>query len=265
MGIYSENLIDSMGEAAVMYDEANLYDKLTIINGRRPVIHQRSSDCFAVTLIGKELRISIRGSDGSHIWQKAIVWIDNLLNSKPDKQGCHPGFKEAAEWILGWLVLSYRILDKDFDSVNVSCHSRGTGIGVNLLPILGEYLWSHEKRVPINMDAFAFVPGMNQFGIKNIWDAAYDKYGITARFVRNPRDIATTMRRGPGASQGADPYNGVNYIELPPDTWIQKVIKKIGGFHEHRPREYADGMILLFKGNQKLVGRIRKYRNMMVN
>lgn len=259
------DLIDSLGEAAVMYDEKECADKLIVINGRKPRIYNRYTDCFAVTLVGTQLRIAIRGTDGSNVWQKASVWIDNLFNRGPDETGRHPGFLEAAEWIAYKLVGDYHIDAVHFDSVNISCHSRGTGIGVILAPMLAKYLYDHGVKAPVNLDAFAPVPGYNSHGIKTIWDVAHNKYGITARMVINPRDIATTSCRGSRWKDGADPVAGVTTITLPPDTWVQKVFKRIGGVHEHRPREYADGMAIYYKKYPEMVKRIKAYRKMMVN
>ena len=257
-------LIDSLAEAAVMYDEKYCSDKLTVINGRRPRIYDRYTDCFAVTLVGTQLRISIRGTDGSSVWQKAAVWLSNLFDKGPDETGRHPGFREAAEWILHKLIHEYHFEYIHFDNVNVSCHSRGTGIGVIFVPILAKYLDGIGIRVPIHIDAIAPVPGYNQHGLK-IWYKAHNDYGVTGCLVINPRDMVTTVCRGDKWKDGADIFVGVNKITLPPDTWIQKVFKRIGGVHEHRPREYADGLALYFKKSPEAVAQIKKYRKMFVN
>lgn len=258
-------LIDSLAEAAIMYDEKDRVDKLVVINGRKPQIYNRYTDCFAVTLVGDQLRISIRGTDGSTFWQKAAAWLSNLFDREPDEAGRHPGFREAAEWILGKLMLDYRIDSVGFTFVNVSCHSRGTGIGVILVPILAKYLAENNIRVPINIDAFAPVPGYNRHGVETIWNKAHSEYGVTGRLVINPRDMATTMCRGERWGQGTDIEAGVIRLVLPPDTWMQKTFKRIGGVHEHRPREYADGLAVYYKKSPAVVRQIKKYRKMFVN
>jgi hypothetical protein len=260
------DLIDSLAEAAVMYDEKECIDKLTIITGRKPVLYTRYTDAFAVTHVNDIICIDIRGTDGSSVWQKAAVWLSNLFDSKPDATGRHPGFREAAEWIMSVLKDQYNIKDKKFSRVIVSCHSRGTGIGVILVPILAEYLGKLINiKAHIRINAFAPVPGYNKVGMQTIWNEAHTKYGVTGTLITNPRDMATTICRGDKWKDGADIEAGVVRLVLPPDSFIQKLFKCINGVHEHRPREYADGMVIHFKKSPEKVERMKKYRKMFVN
>lgn len=259
------DLVDSLAEAAVMYDEENCSDKLTVITGRKPNIYNRYTDAFAVTRIYDEIRLVIRGTDGSSVWQKLAVWLSNLFDRKPDITGCHPGFKEAAEWILERLDKEYDLKQRMFKKITVSCHSRGTGIGVILVPLLADYLNKYKSDAQIHINAFAPVPGYNQTGMCNIWNHAHNKYGVTGTLIINPRDLATSIKRGAGWNDGADIEAGVIKLILPPDTFIQKIFKRINGVHEHRPREYADGLIAYFKNNSEKVKRLKKYRKMFVN
>ena len=262
------DLIDSLSEAAVMYDEKACVDKLMIITGRRPTLYRRYTDAFAVTHVNDAILIDIRGTDGNTVWQKAAVWLSNLFDSKPDETGRHPGFREAAEWIMSVLKDQYNIKDKQFSRVTVSCHSRGTGIGVILVPLLAEYLsklYNVKAHIHIHINAFAPVPGYNKTGVQTIWNEAHNKYGVTGTLIINPRDMATTIMRGDKWKEGADIEAGVVRLVLPPDTVWQKMFKRIGGVHEHRPREYADGMMLHFKKSPEKVERMKKYRKMFVN
>lgn len=259
------DLVDSLAEAAVMYDEENCSDKLTVITGRKPKIYDRYIDAFAVTHIHDEIRLVIRGTDGTSVWQKLAVWLSNLFDRQPDITGCHSGFKEAAEWILNKLDTEYNLKQYEFKKITVSCHSRGTGIGVILVPILADYLNKCKINAQIHINAFAPVPGYNQTGVNNLWNPAHNEYGVTGTLIINPRDLATSFMRGTRRNDGADIEAGVIKLILPPDTFIQKIFKRISGVHEHRPREYADGLMLYFKSNPEKVERLKKYRKMFVN
>jgi hypothetical protein len=258
--VVMNSLAQSLIGASIIYDERHREEKL-----RRTYLpdlyipRSRQTDYVVFMMCGNVLNVVIRGTDGDGPLQKIASWLSDF-DMKPDETGCHTGFKEAAEWIF------HKFEDTPIDksavrSVRIVCHSRGTGIGVILETMLAEFF---KDQAQVNIDLFAPVPGFTNKGVREIWNPCHAKYGITAWVVKNPRDIFAYSFRGKEDDDGADVEAGAALMELPPDSVVQRLFKRVNGVVEHQCTEYCDGMIKYYSRHPETVAYLRAGRKMMV-
>lgn len=214
--------------------------------------------------------ILFRGTDGLQ------AWLSNLNMTLDEGKRYHRDFYNAAITAYGQMDDYYK-----FDSfssnetmmkkVRMFCHSRATAISPHLaIRLCDELLY---KPLSIELYNFAVAPTFTNRGITQIWNPAHEEYDISGFNVINSRDALCGERFGPvklrgtGEDEGAD--TSLMRIELPPDSWYQRWMKKLfpkfDSLPEHSPREYVDGLMAMPGCNRETKEFLKKARKLFVN
>ena len=255
-------LATGLHKAAMMYDEKNCRKKIESLCGEYEYwkTYESTTDFFAVGVKNRVIDICVRGTDGPTSLRRLAAWASNLDMTIED--GRHRSFYDASRWTFN------EIMGSDipaFDLINIHGHSRATGMD----PHLGVMLAERTGRKTVLFD-YAIAPTYSNNGVAKIWNPAHEKYGIERWAVVNPRDALTgesflgIKLRGTGPNDGADVGS---IVTLPPDTAIQRFFKSLSvpSLIEHSPKEYNDGLQIMFKNYKNVVDFLKKSRKMMVN
>lgn len=250
------SLVRSILHAGVIYDECRYSDKVKqFFPSAKIDLEMNGTDCWAVCRIGDDLDISVRGTDGTDRKSKRDAWRRNFQTAaRPD--GISVGFGASTDKIFD--DLDGKLNWRDYRSIRINGHSAGAGIA----PALGARITDEYKIHGIECFSWAPPPTGNYLWAE-LFGKLHGEFGLDNLRVINPRDIVTIIyRHGDKETAGMDVGKS---LDLPPDGLLQKLFRWLPGAIEHSPREYVDGLIKMFSGNDEIVSELKIIRKMMVN
>ncbi|MFA5166795.1 MAG: hypothetical protein WC449_05920 [Candidatus Paceibacterota bacterium] len=249
-------LIQGLLFSGTIYDEVAFSRKVKLFFPKAEVIPwMNQTDFFATVMIDGTLNIVLRGTDGTDFKKWTSAWINNFHLSV-GSNGIHDGFEESVKRI--WVILKSIVMANDYDHLNIFGHSRG---GAET-PLLGNIIANATNRY-VDCYSYGAPPSGNLMWLKTFELTRY-KGLINNIYVVNPRDVITVLFRD-HLTPKTDGYDVGTRFLLPEDTWQQKLFKCIPGACEHSPREYCDGLKMVFKKNKEAVSQLKAIRKVLVN
>ena len=247
--------------AAIIYDEKHFKQKLLkYYSPQYMKTSESETDFWAVVVINRQIWVAIRGTDGTSLSKWFKAWFSDFDARLTDK-GRHTGFEIGSRSIVSDVVETIRYLYSNNyayreKSVKITGHSRGSSEE----PIVMYDIKKDLPEVCLSLEGYqfsAFPCGDERFR------AEWERMAITGDLVLlryvNPRDIASWnkfRKKNRLTPNGVD--TPATEIILPPDTWWQRIFKRIPGIVEHRIQEFFDGFCILYPENKKLLKQMRR-------
>jgi hypothetical protein len=250
------SLVWSILNAGCIYDECRYSNKVKAFFPSAKIdLEMNDTDCWATCRIGDNLDIALRGTDGTDKKAKRKAWKRNFqTEARPD--GISVGFGSSVDKIFDDLdgKLNWRYYKK----INIHGHSAGGGEA----PALGARITEEYEIHGVECFSWAPPPTGNYLWAER-FNRLHSEFGLDNLRIINPRDIVTIIyRHGDKETAGEDVGKR---LDLPPDSWFQRVFKWLPGAVEHSPREYVDGTIKILAGDVAAVSELKIIRKMMVN